>query len=161
MKLNQFTIRILKLAVLLVCFYFLINSQPCCTISAESEQTTQKNEVQKAPAKQLIVTYFHTSYRCPTCKKIEAYSKEAVEKNFDKELKDQKVVYRVLDMTAPENKHYIEDYKLVTKSVVLSITDNGKEIKWKNLPDIWTTIKNKDKFDEYILKEIREYMKEI
>lgn len=161
MKLNQKSIRIIKLVTLLVCFYLLAGSQPCCVIGAESGQTTQKTEDIKPPAKQLIVTYFHTSYRCPTCKKIEAYSKEAVEKNFEKEIKDLKVVYRALDMTTAENKHYIEDYKLVTKSVVLSITDNGKEIKWKNLPDIWTTIRNKDKFDEYILKEIREYLKEI
>jgi hypothetical protein len=64
-------------------------------------------------------------------------------------------------MTEEENKHFINDYKLVTKSIIVSINDNGKEVKWKNLPYIWTTIKKKAKFEEYILKEIQEYLKEL
>jgi hypothetical protein len=42
---------------------------------------------QSAPSNHIVVYYFHTTFRCPTCYKIEQYSQEAVEKYFDKEIK--------------------------------------------------------------------------
>jgi len=36
---------------------------------------------------QEVVYYFYTNYRCPTCLKLEAYTKEAVEKVFAEEIK--------------------------------------------------------------------------
>ena len=154
-----------KLITLCFCICVIASFLTICSVSnipaASDEAKPEDDKVIESPEKQLIVTYFHTNYRCSTCKKIEKYSKEVVENNFQKELKEKKVVYRTLNMVEPENKHYIDDYKLVTKSIILSIIDNGKETKWKNLPDIWKTIRKKEKFDEYVLKEIREYMKEM
>ena len=129
--------------------------------AAVEGQKTDEIKNNNQPEKQVIVTYFHTTYRCSSCKKLEKYLKEVVEKNFQEDLKSKKLIYRTLDMTEKKNKHFIEDYKLVTKSVVLSIIDDGKELKWKNLPDVLRKVNNKKKFNEFVLKEIREYMKVI
>lgn len=100
--------------------------------------------------KQVVVYYFYGKPRCVTCQKIEKYTGEAV-----KEMKSQKVSYQPVDYDKPENKHYLKDYGLYTKSVIVSERKNGKEIKHKNLNKIWTLTNNEKKFKEYIKKEVK------
>ena len=110
---------------------------------------------------QVLVTYFYTNYRCPTCKKLETYSREAIERGFPLELEAKKIVFRTLNMEEPENRHYTQDYKLYTKSLIISLTRNGKEVKWKNLADIWKLVLNQEKFTEYVQRETQAYLKDL
>ncbi|MDD3013235.1 MAG: nitrophenyl compound nitroreductase subunit ArsF family protein [Candidatus Gastranaerophilales bacterium] len=98
----------------------------------------------------IIVYYFYGKPRCVSCKKIETYTKEAVAS-----LKNNNVEFKAVDLDQPKNKHYTKDYKLYTKSVVLSKVKNEKQIKWKNLSGIWTKLNNEKEFKAYITKEIK------
>lgn len=109
---------------------------------------------------QVLVTYYYTSYRCPTCKKLETYSRQAIEEGFPGELEEKKIVFRTLNLDESENSRYVEDYKLVTKSLIVSLNRNGKEIKWKNLPDIWKLVGDQEKFGEYVQRETRSFLEE-
>jgi len=115
----------------------------------------------ETPGTKVLVTYFYTMYRCPTCKKLEAYSRQAIEEGFPKELEEKKIVFRTLNMEEPENQHYAQDYKLYTKSLIISLTRNGKEEKWKNLADIWKLVRSQDKFLEYVQRETQSYLKDL
>jgi len=110
---------------------------------------------------QVLVTYYYTSYRCPTCKKLETYSRQAIEEGFPEELEEKRIIFRTLNLDEPENSRCVEDYKLVTKSLIISLTRNGKEIKWKNLPDIWKLVGDEEKFGEYVQRETRGFLEEL
>ena len=56
------------------------------------------------------------------------------------------------------NKHYIKDYELYTKSVILSHVKDGKEIGWKNLDKVWTLLGSKEGFVDYVQTETRAFM---
>ncbi len=78
------------------------------------------------------VYYFHTSYRCTNCKHFDNWTKDVVENRFAS-LADT-LNYQTFNVEEKENKHFVEDYGLVTKSVILSAVDaDGKELDWKNL----------------------------
>jgi len=109
----------------------------------------------------LVAYYFHGSFRCQTCLSIEKQSKETVEGDFAKEIKSGKVVFQSLNYEEPENAHFGEDYQLTTRSLVLSLRKNGKEIKWKNLPEIWTRVHNPPSFREYVSGEVKAMQKEM
>jgi len=115
----------------------------------------------EAPAEKVLVTYFYTTYRCPTCRKLEAYSRQAIEEGFPKELEEKKIVFRTLNIEEPENEHYAQDYKLYTKSLIISLTRNGREEKWKNLADIWKLVRSHEKFLEYVQHETQSYLKDL
>ena len=117
-------------------------------------------EGREAPASQVWVTYYYTSYRCPTCMKLETYSRQAIEGGFPAEIEEKKVVFRTLNLDKPENSSYVEAYKLVTKSLIVSLNRDGKEIKWKNLPDIWKLVGDQEKFEEYVRRETRRFLEE-
>ena len=130
------------------------------SVEPQDDGAVDKNPV-KEHRNQVVVTYFHTNYRCPTCTKLEKYSREAVEKNYGKELQDKTMVFLTLNVDEPENKHYVKDYSLYTKSLIVAHTRDGKVVSWKNLPDIWKLVRDRDRFEEYVLNEVREFMKDL
>lgn len=101
----------------------------------------------------LIVYYFHTTARCVSCHKIEQYTKEAVEKYFFDEIARGRLDFKMLNVEEPPNKHFVQDYQLYTKSVVISKIIDGKEAAFKNLDKVWQFLRNKEKFYSYIKDE--------
>jgi len=109
----------------------------------------------------LVAYYLHGTYRCPTCLAIEKQSKETIEGDFAREIKAGKVVFLSLNYEVSPNEHFASDYQLMTRSLVLSLRKNGKEVKWKNLPEIWSTVHTPDKFREYVSGEVKAMLKEM
>ena len=109
-------------------------------------------------AHKVIAYYFHTNTRCSTCIKIEAYSKEAIENGFPEELKQGTLEMRIINYENPENRHFLKEYKLVSKSLVLANVVNGKQTEWTNLKVVWQLTNHKDAFLNYVRKEVRGYL---
>lgn len=107
---------------------------------------------------QIIVYYFHSTFRCVSCKNIEAYTKTAIEKYFSGELASGKILFNGVNVDEPQNKHFIKDYQLYTKAVVLSKVTDGKEEKYANLDKVWQLLRNKEKFYSYIKDETEKFL---
>src|SRR5512137_2606995 len=105
-------------------------------------------------AHKVIAYYFHTNTRCSTCRKIEAYSQEAILQGFPEELKTGLLEMRIINYEQPENRHFIQDYKLVSKSLILVNTVNGKQAEWTNLKMVWQLTGRKDAFLNYARKAV-------
>lgn len=108
----------------------------------------------------VIAYYFHTTKRCPTCRKIESYTTESIKTAFARQLESGRLEFHVVNVDEPENEHYIDDYKLTTKSVVLADYRDGKEVRWKNLARVWHHVGDKRAFMDYIETETRDYLGE-
>jgi hypothetical protein len=137
-----------------------ISGDGAATVKAESPKTTAATPDVQKPARSIVVTYFHTTMRCPTCHKIEEYSTNAVKSHFENELKTGTVVWRVINVDEPENAHYNTDYQLYTKSLIVSEVKDGKEVRWKNLEKIWEFVRDEEQFDKYVYTEIKDWLKE-
>ncbi|MDD5423020.1 MAG: nitrophenyl compound nitroreductase subunit ArsF family protein [Candidatus Omnitrophica bacterium] len=113
-----------------------------------------------AKSTQVVAYYFHGDMRCPTCRKLEQYSREAVETNFKDALASGKLEFKVINVEDKGNEHYTGDYQLYTKSLILSSVKDGKEIKWKNMDKIWEYVGNKNRFLDYVKSGVAEFLKE-
>lgn len=109
----------------------------------------------------IVITYFHTTQRCASCKKIEAYTTEAVQTAFAADIEKGRVVWKLVNVDEKENKHFLKDYALYTKSVVVSEEINGKQERWKNLPKIWELLGDKPAFLFYVQEETEAYLAEL
>jgi len=116
---------------------------------------------QAAPQSKVVAYYFHGNFRCYTCYTMEQYSKEAIEANFKDALASGKLEFKVINVEERENEHFAQDYQLYTRSLVLSLVKDGKEVKSKNLTKIWEYVRNKQKFFDYVSEEIKNFLKEI
>jgi hypothetical protein len=103
----------------------------------------------------IIVYYFHGTMRCPTCHKLETFAKSEVETSFADAIKSGKLEWKTVNVEEKENEHFNDDYKLYTKSVIVSTVKDGKESSWKNLDKIWEIVHDEGKYREYIKKEVK------
>ena len=97
--------------------------------------------------------YFHGTARCASCHKIEQYTEEAIKEGFSKELDSGELIYKVVNVENEGNRHFIDEYQLYTKAVVLSLVRDGKEVEYNNLSEVWQYLHDKEKFCDYIKNE--------
>jgi len=123
-----------------------------------SAEEPNKGAVLGAVADGVVAIYFHGNARCATCRKIEAYADEAIAKGFVDELAAGRLEWQVVNIEEAGNEHFIEDFQLVTRSVVLVEYRDGKVVRWENLEKVWQLVRSKDRFVEYIQGETTEFL---
>ena len=106
----------------------------------------------------VVAFYFHGNTRCATCRKIEAYADEAIHEGFVQALDTSALTWRVVNIEEPENRHFVEDFQLVTRSVVLAEYRDGNLVRWENLDKVWQLVRDKDGFTSYVQDETREFL---
>lgn len=109
----------------------------------------------------IVAYYFHGNFRCASCKKIEAYSKESINSNFSNELKKGILLLKVINIEEPGNRHFIRDYNLYTKSLVVVSYAGDKQIKYKNLERVWDYLGSKAEFENYVRTELSGFTSEV
>ncbi|MBD3219246.1 MAG: hypothetical protein GF310_13305 [candidate division Zixibacteria bacterium] len=129
------------------------------------EKTADSTAVKETEAKEIIegkviAYYFHSTRRCATCKKLEEYAREAIEGGFEDELENGTLEMKAVNTDEDENKHYIDDYKLYTKALILSRVNDGEEVEWVNLDKIWKLVGNEDKYKAYVTSGVEEFLGE-
>ena len=114
--------------------------------------------VEQQPTQKTILYYFHGTMRCPTCKKFESYTNEVLQMDFPDAMKSGTLEWRIVNVDLPENKHFVNDYQLYTKSLVIVKMQDGKQSEWKNLDKIWEIVSDKSIFMNYVKGEINGYL---
>lgn len=130
-----------------------LKASPTDTSGAKSVASPAQNT-----ADRVVVFYLHGNRRCATCKKLEAYSEEAVATGFATQLADSTLVWQVINFEDADNEHYVKDYGLYSQSLVLSRRRGGREIEWKNLDEIWTLVGNRKEFMAYVQAELAAFL---
>ena len=108
----------------------------------------------------VIAYYFHGDKRCRTCFMIETFTGEAIKEGFPRQLESGKLELRIVNVDEPGNGHFIGNYKLTTKSVIIAEYRDGVEERWKNLNLVWEYVNDKESFLDYIRRETEGYLGE-
>ena len=159
-------------------------NQPCCSgdkaqaapveaaVATEAAQPVVNSEAKtpvkavkpaaKAPveAKIAVVYYFYTNTRCSSCKTIEAYTREAVATKLAAGYKDWKVEFKGVNVEDKENEHFVQDYWLNSKSVVVQKFAGKKPLKWAKLDKVWQLLGDKFVFMNYVYDETKKLLDE-
>ena len=120
------------------------------------EASTESMEA--VPRSGVVAYYFHGNKRCSTCRKLEAYSEEAITGGFVTELESGEILWRTVNTDNAANAHFITDFELVTKSLVLVEYRDGEVVRWKNLKLIWQLVREKDGFLTYVREATGEFL---
>lgn len=132
------------------------------TKGAEKGKVTtagEKEVVAAVPQLKTIAYYFHGEVRCTTCKTIEAYTREVLNREFKAALDDGSLKFVDINLDEEKNEHFINEYELSSSSLVLVKLENGKQKKWKTLEKIWTLVQDEDAFKKYATSEIGGFVK--
>ena len=109
---------------------------------------------------EVVAYYFHGNLRCRTCRTIEAYSEEAIRSEFADELASGRLAWHVVNVEEPENKHFVKEFELVTRSLVLADYEDGEVTRWENLKQVWQLVRDKERFLDYVNSSTRKFLQE-
>ena len=120
-----------------------------------------KSAKTEAPAagKHFVAYYLHGKARCVSCTTIERLTKNALDTHFADAQKSGLMEVRLVNVETSENRHYIQDYQITNQSVILSELQDGKEVRWKNLKQVWRLLRDEKAFDDYIRTETDAFLK--
>ncbi|MDD5587199.1 MAG: nitrophenyl compound nitroreductase subunit ArsF family protein [Alphaproteobacteria bacterium] len=131
--------------------------------SGQSEPPLQAAKAPMQPkaaiSAKVVAYYFHGNYRCPTCRTIEAYTAEAINNGFDEDLKSGRVELKVVNIEEPGNEHFVQDYQLANRSVVVASYEGDNQRDWKRLDEVWQLVGNKDAFIRFVQNETAVFLK--
>jgi len=112
-----------------------------------------------APKDRVVVMYFHRTQRCPTCLKMGSYTEEAVKKGFAKEIKAGTVSLHFIDFQDEKNTAFTKAYGISGPTLIVAKASGEKVAEYKNLKEMWTKVRDKDSFVEYVQTNVKSYMK--
>ena len=107
----------------------------------------------------VVAYYFHGRVRCVSCVKIETLSRKAVTDGFPKDLTKGRLEFRDVNVEEPGNRHFIEDYRLTSQSLVIVEYRDGRQVRWKNLEKVWTLLHSEKEFVPYVQEGVSSYLK--
>ncbi len=73
----------------------------------------------------ITVYYFHGAQRCPTCLAIESETRKVLNAKFQQQMKDGKIVLKIVNLSNKENEKLAEKYEVAWSSLII---DNGNTI---------------------------------
>ena len=122
-------------------------SQDQATASSEAGIAATPVSLDAKLAKtQFSAVYFHAPHRCPTCRKIESFSHEAL----TPEIEAGSVAWQIADYTADINASLVDQFKVFTSTIVLVEVQDGKVVRWKNLEEVWNYTSDHADFTAFI-----------
>jgi hypothetical protein len=102
----------------------------------------------------LIVYYFHSNTRCPTCRSIESQAEETVQNHFASQLSKGEVAWKIVNYEQPAAKPLATKFDVQMPVVVLARMKNGAIEDWKRLDQVWALVGDKPAFTKYVRGEI-------
>ena len=94
--------------------------------------------------------YFHGTKRCASCNSIEDLTREALKAETDAA----QVEIRSVNVDEAANAHYVADFELTMRTVVLAEEAGGKVARWKRLDECWDRFGDPADFRSYVQRSL-------
>lgn len=127
--------------------------------SIAANRAGEAGDFSTLPDNCVVLTYFTTNFCCPSCYQIEDLIRRTLETRFAEELASGTLVFRTINFDQPGNRHYVNDYQLVSKTVIVSRREGGQETGWNNLQEVWMKLSSPADFQAYIAAKVEASLK--
>ncbi|HAH31820.1 MAG TPA: hypothetical protein DCL44_05850 [Elusimicrobia bacterium] len=134
--------------------------EPATPSAPQAVKAATPSTKSRGAEKTAVVYYFYTNTRCSSCKTIEEYTREAVGKPLSSGYKGWKIVFKGVNIEEEPDKHFVQDYWLNTKSVVVQKFSGDKPLKWGKLEKVWQLLGDKEAFINYVTEETHKLLDE-
>jgi hypothetical protein len=124
---------------------------------ASEQQGSEKLLGSNASGREIIVYYFHGTYRCPSCLQIEDWSFDVLQERFAPALEQGTIIWTTINIDKPENRHLVEAYQVSTQALIIVRMSGKKEKRYKNLGKVWEYLSDQQTFYDYVTHEINKF----
>ena len=127
-------------------------------IERQAETGAETNEEAGGTGTKVVMYYFHGNARCKTCLTIEMYALEAIETGFPESLRDGTLEFLPVNLEIEGNEHFIDDFQLSARTVVIERITDGKRGDYVNLHRVWELVGDKEAYIRYVQDEMEKFM---
>jgi hypothetical protein len=106
----------------------------------------------------LVVYYFHSNTRCPTCQAIESQSHDAVQAYFGPQLGRGEITWKILNYEQSASAPLAKRFEVQMPVVVLAKMKAGQVLAWKRLDEVWALVGEKPAFAAYVRDEVQKML---
>lgn len=103
-----------------------------------------------AAAARLVAFYFHGSKRCTSCNSIERLTREALKAETDAGT----IEIRSVNLDEAADAHFVEDFQLTMRTVVLAEEAGGRIVRWKRLDQCWDRFGDPPDYLAYVRRNV-------
>ncbi len=93
-----------------------------------------------------------------SCRKLEAVAHVAVAEGFPDALKRGDLIWQTVNIQEAQNRHFISEYGVFSRSLVLVKVKNGKPSEYKHLSKAWELLRDESALKEFVQSEVRAYL---
>ncbi len=156
--------RIVQVALLLFVaasvVYLVVGEFRKPTATGISQQASTEGANLDISQAKVVAYYFHGNFRCVSCRKLESLAYEAVINGFAEEIKRGDLQWRAVNVEERENEHFISDYRLFSRALVVVRFKDGKQVAYKNLMRAWELLRDDEALKKYVQSEVGSYLQE-
>lgn len=109
-----------------------------------------------ASGNHVAVYYLHSTFRCETCNKIEAMTKNLLDREYSAFLNDGRMLWDEIDFM--KNTELAERFEIAASCVVVADIRDGSVLRYRRLDEVWTLIADPPAFDAYLRRVIDGYL---
>jgi hypothetical protein len=109
---------------------------------------------------QVVVYYFHRKFRCQSCEILESTLQSTIQVTYANHFGSGKLAMCVINVDDPENRHYLEQFQILSNSIVIVEKKSGVVLRYKNLESIWDISENRDAITQMLQTEVGEFLPE-
>lgn len=106
-----------------------------------------------ATASRLVAFYFHGNKRCDACNSIERLTRAAMKPDTDAGT----VEIRSINVDDPAHAHFVTDFALAVRTVVLAEEVGGRYPRWKRLDECWSRYEEPEDFTAYLQANLQAF----
>lgn len=106
-----------------------------------------------AAASRLVAFYFHGNKRCDACNSIERLTRAALKTAADAGT----VEIRSINVDDPAQAHFVTDFALAVRTVVLAEEVDGRYPRWKRLDECWNRYEEPQEFAAYLQESLQAF----
>lgn len=104
-------------------------------------------------AGRLVAFYFHGAKRCQSCNSIERLTREALQA----EVAGGRIEIRSVDVDEPAQAHFVDDFQLTMRTVVLAEERAGRIGRWRRLDECWDRFGDAAGFTAYVRSSLEDF----
>jgi hypothetical protein len=109
---------------------------------------------------QVVVYYFHRKFKCGSCEVIESTLQKALEARYAPYFMDGRLAMCVVNIDDPENRYFLEQYKLISTTLVIVQKSKGSVARFKHLDAVWDISEDPDAISHLLQEEVSKYLQE-
>ncbi|UCG38262.1 MAG: hypothetical protein JSV00_08710 [bacterium] len=107
---------------------------------------------------QIVIYYFHRKFRCQACGPLEETLRAMVQGRYEQQFRTGVLAMCVINLDEPENRHFLDDFRLLSNSLVIAEKRKGVVQRFTNLEAIWDITEGTEAIAGFLHREVSRYL---